>query len=97
LSKANFSRLFHRLVDEAGLPQMRPYDTRHSAASMWLTAGASIVAVSARLGHKKPDITLRFYAHCMPSEQATLAKLASTLLSPQKQGVSTPPGAAANL
>jgi integrase len=29
-----------------------------------IDAGVDIVTISKRLGHAKPDITLRIYAHC---------------------------------
>jgi integrase len=81
IDKPNFYKLFLRLAKRAAVPKIRPYDMRHSAASMWLTNGASIVAVAARLGHEDPAMTLRHYAHCLPSEQGTIANMASRLLS----------------
>lgn len=41
---------------------------RHSFASNLLRAGASIIAVSKLMRHEKPDITLRFYSHCLPDD-----------------------------
>jgi integrase len=78
--KANFNHMFHKLVREAGVPRIRPYDLRHSAASMWLANGASIRAVAARLGHDYPAVTLRHYAHCLPTEQDGIAALSGRLL-----------------
>jgi integrase len=36
---------------------------RHTHASQLIDAGVDIVTISKRLGHSKPDITLRIYAH----------------------------------
>jgi integrase len=36
---------------------------RHTHASQLMDQGADIVTISKRLGHSKPDITLRIYAH----------------------------------
>lgn len=51
----------------------RWHDIRHSAASILLSAGHSILAVSRRLGHSKPSITLNLYAHTLPGDDARLA------------------------
>ncbi len=42
---------------------------RHFYASVLLDAGESIKAVSQYLGHSDPALTLRVYAHLMPSSQ----------------------------
>ena len=41
---------------------------RHSFASNLLRAGGSIIAVSKLMRHEKPDITLRFYSHCLQDD-----------------------------
>lgn len=46
----------------ANLPLTRPYDLRHSAASLWIHEGKSIVQVANWLGHS-PQICLSTYAH----------------------------------
>jgi len=52
----------------------RPYDLRHSAASLWIAEGQTIVEIAARLGHK-PTMTLSTYAHPIadrdPNDQRT--------------------------
>ncbi|HVL14796.1 MAG TPA: site-specific integrase [Gemmata sp.] len=53
--------------------RIRFHDLRHTHASALIAAGASIKAVSRRLGHADVAITLRVYAHVMPDD----AKLAS--------------------
>src|SRR5439155_22916140 len=44
-------------------PQPTLPDLRHSHASMLIAMDFSVVDVQRRLGHRKPDITLRIYAH----------------------------------
>jgi integrase len=39
---------------------------RHSYASLILLAGEPLAYVSAQLGHKSPEITLRVYSHWIP-------------------------------
>ncbi|WP_437097564.1 tyrosine-type recombinase/integrase [Streptomyces longwoodensis] len=48
---------------------------RHFCASVLLDAGESTKAVSEYLGHSDPGLTLRVYAHLMPSSQ-TRARVA---------------------
>ncbi len=48
-------------------------DLRHSVASLLLSKGHSLKAVSQRLGHANPTMTLRVYAHTMPNDDANLA------------------------
>jgi integrase len=38
-----------------------------------LSKGHSLRAVSQRLGHANPTMTLRVYAHCLPTDDAKLA------------------------
>lgn len=70
--KGNFLKFVWRpVMKAAGVkpgPQGR-YVVRHTTASILLSAGASIVAVSKRLGHSTPDFTLRRYVHVMPTDQ----------------------------
>ncbi len=44
-------------------PEPTLHDLRHSHASMLIAMDYSVVDVQRRLGHRKPDTTLRTYAH----------------------------------
>jgi integrase len=52
-----------REVVRLELPKLTPHGLRHVHANVLLDAGASVPAVSARLGHAKPSITLSVYGH----------------------------------
>ena len=57
-------------IRKAGLPRSRVngmHGLRHFCASMWLSKGVNIKAVSTYLGHSDPGFTLRTYRHVMPS------------------------------
>jgi integrase len=60
--------------------KLRFHDLRHTVASILLSQGQSIRAVSQRLGHSNPALTLRVYAHCMPSDDPQLAAALNTML-----------------
>lgn len=53
---------------------------RHMCASWLLGAGMDAVAVSERLGHWSPSLTLSVYAHAIRGRQAELAKLIGSAL-----------------
>lgn len=59
---------------ELGLPRMTPHDLRHLHASLLISAGVPVTAVSARLGHASPDTTLRVYAHVLSGQDAAAAE-----------------------
>jgi integrase len=81
LGKSNVRREFAAVVKLAnangvGIPSnIRFHDLRHSHASVLIASGASITAVSRRLGHADITITLKAYAHLMPDDDAKLATL----------------------
>ncbi|MCP3770435.1 tyrosine-type recombinase/integrase [Streptomyces sp. MAR25Y5] len=53
---------------------------RHFYASVLLDAGENIKAVSEYLGHSDPGLTLRVYAHLMPSSQERTRKAVDQVL-----------------
>ena len=61
-------------VEPELLPPIRFHDLRHTHATGLLAKGYSIKAVSQRLGHGSIEITLKTYAHVLPSDDATLAE-----------------------
>jgi integrase len=54
--------------------KLRFHDLRHTHASLLLREGQSLRAVSQRLGHSNPALTLKVYAHCLLSDDAQLAE-----------------------
>ena len=68
-------RVWARALDKAGISHRRFHDIRHTTASLLLSRGAPLVAVSRLLGHTNPNITLSVYAHYMPSENQDITNL----------------------
>ncbi len=54
------------LLARAGLPPMRPYDIRHSFATLWLESGESAEVLQKILGHSSIKTTIDSYAHLSP-------------------------------
>lgn len=78
----NLLRDFKKLLNEAGLPAVRFHDLRHTAASLMLNNNVPVIAVSRRLGHANPSITLNVYGHLLPSTQAEVAEMMDELITP---------------
>ena len=53
---------FAGAVKRAKVQRITPHDLRHTAASLAVSAGANVLAVSRMLGHENPTVTLRTYA-----------------------------------
>ena len=58
-------RRFGRLLRAGGLDAGRPYDLRHSFASLLLHEGRDVIYVARQLGHGA-ELTLRTYGHIEP-------------------------------
>lgn len=61
-------------IRRAGFDQMRPYDLRHSAATLLLAAGEHPKVVQEILGHASIKLTLDTYSHVVPSMQERAAE-----------------------
>jgi integrase len=66
-------RHFHELLKRADLPRIRPYDLRHTSATLLLSDGVNVKVVSERLGHASAALTLDVYAHVTPDMQTEAA------------------------
>jgi integrase len=65
-----FSQRWARVAAAIGMPEVTFHALRHTHASQLIDAGIDIVMISKRLGHSKPDITLRIYAHLFSSDDS---------------------------
>jgi len=72
-SRHNFDNAWVKLLVAAEVPHYGFHSTRHSCATTLLRAGHFITAVSKRLGHAKPSMTLDLYSDAIPFDDATLA------------------------
>ena len=72
IHKSNFRRRsFVKLVQAAGVPYIRPYDMRHTVATLLLLADVHPKIVSEMLGHTWVTITLTIYRHVLPVRDPT--------------------------
>jgi integrase len=68
------SRDWWRAVNALGLPPVMFHALRHAHASALIAAGLDVVAVSRRLGHSSPAITLGVYAHAFSRSDTAAAE-----------------------
>ena len=72
----NVGRMWDRVRRRAqkfGVRPLRLHAARHTFATLALQAGKSVRWVADQLGHADPALTLRVYAHALPSEAGDLA------------------------
>jgi integrase len=71
MRRSNLSRrLFKPILKTAGLdPETRPYDLRHTFATLWMESGEDGKLLQRVLGHSRYETTANCYVH--PSDRAT--------------------------
>jgi integrase len=67
-------RVFDKAAKASGLAPLRPHDLRHTCASLLVAQGAHVREIAARLGHSNPMVTMRVYAHILPSLDERLSE-----------------------
>jgi integrase len=82
----NIYRRFKMALKNAGLPDLRFHDLRHTAATLMLQQGIHPKIVQERLGHASIMLTLNTYSHVLPSIQAEAAQKMDNLLMPLEGG-----------
>ena len=73
-------RHFKPLVKAAGLEPLRPYDLRHTCATLLLAGGEHPKVVAERLGHSSTVMTMDVYSHVLPDMQEAAADKLERLL-----------------
>ena len=60
-------RVWYPLLNHLGLKKRRPYQTRHTAASLWLASGEQPEFVARQLGHTTTEMLFRRYSRYIPN------------------------------
>ncbi len=74
---------FKDIANASGFPTLRFHDLRHTHASLLLSQGVHIKAVSERLGHAGIQITLDTYSHLTEDFQQATAEAFEQVMSPE--------------
>jgi integrase len=80
ISPRNFIRHFKKALKDAGLPDIRVHDLRHSHASLLLASGVNPKLVQERLGHSSTTLTMDTYSHVIPSLGEEVARKMDDLM-----------------
>ncbi|HIE01673.1 MAG TPA: site-specific integrase [Thiotrichaceae bacterium] len=86
-------RVFHRILDAAGIRRIRFHDLRHTYASLLIAQGESPKYIQNQLGHASIQTTLDRYGHLMPDAHKEAAeRLDKSLFGPTKLNHFIPSG-----
>ena len=69
-----FRSRFDKAAAKVGLTGISPKTLRHTAGSLALASGASVVTVSKLLGHRNVTTTMNVYSHQLPDDFDNLAE-----------------------
>lgn len=61
------NRVWYPLLRHLGLNKRRPYQTRHTAATLWLGAGENPEWIARQLGHTTTEMLFRVYSRYVPN------------------------------
>ena len=64
-SRSNMKHAWHRTIKATSLRRIRPYDLRHTFASLLITAGKNPLYIARQMGHYSAGVTLDPYGHLM--------------------------------
>ncbi len=77
-------KIFHAIVEQAGLPRIRLHDLRHTYATLLRKYGRSIEEISKVLGHASEVVTVTIYSHWKGESQAVAETMDSILEKAEK-------------
>jgi integrase len=80
LTESTIHKTFTVICETAGVPRIRPYDLRHSCATLLLASGVHPKVVAERLGHSTVNLTLNTYSHVLPTLQHDAANTLDSML-----------------
>ena len=60
-------RVWHPLLRHLGFPPRKPYQTRHTAATLWLAAGENPEWIARQMGHATTEMLFRIYSRYVPN------------------------------
>lgn len=80
INPKNFSRDFHKLLENNNLPLIRFHDLRHTHASLLVKLGVQPKIISNRLGHSNIAITMDLYSHVYIESDKSVANMFEKML-----------------
>lgn len=98
LDTANVTkRVWYPLLRHLQLELRRPYQTRHTAATLWLAAGETPEWIARQLGHASTEMLFRVYSRFVPNltrrDGSAMDRLLSATFKPKAEADGTAPTA----
>jgi integrase len=84
IDQTKVSRAFKQMLQEAGLPDIRFHDLRHTSLSILLENGIPVNTVQSRAGHSKASVTTDIYGHAMARSQQEAARMIEKIVAPRE-------------
>lgn len=82
-------RVWYPLLRHLGLRKRRPYQTRHTAATLWLASGESPEWIARQMGHTTTEMLFRVYSRFVPNltrqDGSAFERLLASNLGPSEQ------------
>jgi len=67
-SRHNFAnRIWHPLLTQLNIKRRRPYQTRHTAATLWLASGENPEWIARQMGHTSTRMLFTTYSRYVPN------------------------------
>jgi integrase len=88
-------RVWYPLLRYLGLKARRPYQTRHTAATLWLASGENPLWIARQLGHNSTEMLFKVYGRFVPNltrqDGSAFERLLLQADSPPPSGASVAP------
>ena len=82
-------RIWHPLLRFLELPRRKAYQTRHTAATLWLASGENPEWIARQMGHTTTEMLFRTYSRYVPNltrkDGSAFENLLATNLNPQQK------------
>ena len=60
-------RVWYPILRYLGLPERRPYQARHTAATLWLASGEAPEWIARQMGHSSTEMLFKVYSRYVPN------------------------------
>ena len=98
LDNKNFSdRVWYPLLRHLGLAARRPYQMRHTAATLWLASGEAPEWIARQLGHANTEMLFKVYSRYVPNLTRRDGSAIDRLLASRFAGIIEAPSASPQL
>ncbi|MCK2127809.1 site-specific integrase [Thauera aromatica] len=88
------NRVWYPLLRHLGLKKRRPYQCRHTAATLWLASGEAPEWIARQLGHTTTEMLFRVYSRYVPNltrrDGSAFERLITQTIADQPLAIDTP-------